>query len=41
MKSTLNEARVKKEEKYKKIINPADEWLKRNKEEIMLKYNGV
>jgi hypothetical protein len=29
---------VKKEEKYKKIIKSPDEWLKRNKEEIMLKY---
>jgi hypothetical protein len=38
MSSTLNAARVKKEEKYKKIIKYADEWLKRNKEEIMLKY---
>jgi hypothetical protein len=38
MNSTLTVARIKKEEKYKEIIKAADEWLKRNKEEIMIKH---
>jgi hypothetical protein len=38
MNSTLNAARVKKEDKYKKIIKSAEEWLKKNKEEIMIKH---
>jgi hypothetical protein len=38
MNSTLTVARIKKEEKYKKIIKAADDWLKRNKEEIMIKH---
>jgi hypothetical protein len=38
MNSILNAARVKKEEKYKKIISAAKNWLDRNKEEIMIKH---
>jgi hypothetical protein len=38
MSSTLKEARTKKEEKYKKIIEATNNWFKRNKEEIMIKH---